>query len=152
MPLQKPHPQVQSLKVQSQPKLPQSQERQRTLDSISELNATDVAIPEFRAFAAAINKPPRDRERALKARRDVGTTNKPPSRYRHLSSSVRSQAEDTVPASLSHSTISYQKRYEQYEQSLHGRGMNVAEEGWNARQDHPGFQLRGAVTLRERRR
>ena len=149
MPLQKPHPQVQSLKVQPQTKLQQSQETRRTLHSISELNATDVATPEFRAFAAAIQKPPRDRERALKDGRKVGTTDKHPIRYRHLSSSERSQAEDTVPSSLSHSTVNHEERYEQ---SLHGRAMNVQEERWNAPRDHSGFHHRGAVASRERRR
>ena len=149
MPLQKPHHQVQSLKLQPQTKPERLQERGRTLHSISELNATDVATPEFRGFAAAIQKPPRHRERALGAGRDAGATIKQPSRYRHLSSSGCSQAEATVPTSLSHPTISHQERYEQ---SLHGRGRNVEEEGWNARRDHSGFHHRGAVTSRERRR
>ena len=149
MPLQKPHPRGQSLKVQPQTKLQQLQERRRTLHSISELDATDLPTPEFRAFAAAVQKPPRDRECALEAGRDSGTTIKQPSRYRRLSSAECSQAEATVPASLSHSTISHQERYAQ---SLHGRGMNVEEEGWNARRDHSGFHHRGAVTSRERRR
>jgi len=149
MPLQKPYPQVQSLRAQRQTKPERLQERRRTLHSISKLNATDVATPEFRAFAAAIQNPPRDRERALKAGRDAGTTIKQPSRYRHLSSSQSSQAEAAGPASLSQSTVSHQERYEQ---SIHGREMNVEEEGWNARRERSGFHHSGAVTSQARRR
>jgi len=149
MPLQKPHPQVQSLKVQHRTSLQQLQERRRTLHSISELNATDLATPEFPPFAAAIQMLPRDRERVPKAGKNAETAIKQPSRYRRLSSSECSQVEVTAPASLSHFSVSHQERYEH---SLPDRGMNLEEEDWTAKRDHPGLYYRGAVTSRERRR
>jgi len=67
MHLQEPHPQVQSFKFQPKTKPERLQERRRTLHSISELKATDIATPEFRLFAAEIQRPPRDRQCASKA-------------------------------------------------------------------------------------